>query len=148
MEQKQKEVTKSALRILRYNKIIEELNLEIERLQFYEKKGLLKVIQIMKKAINEETDWEKFESEFDTVHNTFFKYIQGKFPQLSRSEMKHLAYMKIGLSNQQIAKLMEVKVDSLRSLRYRIKKKLNLNNEIELRDYIESIENIEDTIGL
>jgi DNA-binding CsgD family transcriptional regulator len=143
LETKQKEITKSAMRIVRYNEILEEFNMEIEKLNYKEKKKLVKVINAMRKALDKETDWEHFETNFDSIHSNFFKAIQEKHSSLSQSEMKHLAYIRINLSSAEISRLMNIKIESLRTLRYRLKKKLNLNEDIDLRDFTTNIELIE-----
>jgi len=143
LENRQNEITKSAMRIVRYNEILEELNAEIDKLDYSDKKKLLKVVNIMKKALNKETDWERFQTSFDSIHSDFFKILQEKYSHLSRSDMKHLALIKLNLSSSEISRLMDVKIESLRSLRYRLKKKLNLNEDIDLRDFVDGIELID-----
>ncbi len=140
LEQKQREITKSALRILRYNEIMEEMNEEIDRLDYQEKKKLIRIINVMRRALDEETEWEKFETNFNLIQNDFFKIIKEKHPNLTRSEMRHMAYVRMNISSVQISKLMNVKIESLRTLRYRLKKKLNIGEELELIEYIETLE--------
>lgn len=50
--------------------------------------------------------------------------------------MKHLAYIKLNLSSTEISRLMDVKKESLRTLGHRLKKKLNINEDIDLRDFV------------
>jgi len=140
IEQKQREITKSAMRIARYNELLEDLNKEIESLDYKDKRNLAGVINKIRKAWNKETDWESFETKFDSVHGEFFKTLQNKFPNLSRTEMNHLAYIRMNLSTSEIASLMAVTKESLRSLRYRLKKKLNLTEDIDLRDFACNVE--------
>lgn len=143
LEHQQKEVTKSAMRIVRYNEVLENLNKEIEKLDYKDKKNLIGVINGIRKALDKETDWESFETKFDSVHSDFFKTIKVKFPNLTQGEMKHLAYIKINLSSAEISRLMDIKIESLRTLRHRLKKKLNLKEDIDLRDFTCNIELIE-----
>lgn len=143
IEHKQKEIAKSAMRIVRYNEVLDELNNEIEKLDYKDKKRLMGVLGKIRKAVSRETDWENFETKFDSIHNDFFKIIQSKFPDLTQSELKHLAYIRMNLSSTEISRLMDVKVESLRTLRYRLKKKLNLTEDIDLRDFTCNVEFIE-----
>jgi len=143
LEHKEKEITKSAMRIVRYNEILEDLNLEIEKLDYKDKKNLIGIINKIRKALNQETDWEIFETKFDTLHNDFFKTIHDRYPHLSNVELKHLAYIRMNLSSSEIANLMNVKMESLRSMRYRLKRKLELSEDIDLKDFICHIELIQ-----
>lgn len=140
LEHKRNEATKSAMRIVRYNETLEDINSEIEKLDYKDKKKLLGVIGKVRKALDKETDWENFETQFDSIHCDFFKTIQDRYQNLSQSELKHLAYIRMNLSSSEIARLMEVKKESLRTLRHRLKKKLNLNEDIDLRDFTLNIE--------
>jgi hypothetical protein len=140
LEHQQKEVTKSAMRIVRYNEILEDLNSQIEDLDYKEKKNLIGIIRSIRRALDKETDWENFETKFDSVNGDFFKIIQLKYPNLTQSELKHLAYIRMNLSSTEISKLMEVKKESLRTLRHRLKRKMNIKEDIDLRDFTLNIE--------
>lgn len=143
LEVKQNEIAKSAMRIVRYNEILENLNSEIDKLDYTDKKKLSKITSIMKNALDRETDWENFQTSFDSIHSDFFKTLQEKYAFLSAIEMKHLAYLKLNLSSTEISRLMDVKIESLRTLRYRLKKKLSLSEDIDLRDFVDNIELID-----
>ena len=135
LELREKEGKASWVRVRRYWKIIEELNEEIEKLEFQEKKKLINVINTMRKALNEETDHEIF----DSIQHNFYLLIQEKFSHLNQEEVRHLMYIRMNLKNEEIAKIMGLKIQSLRTIRYRLKKKLNLSEEIDLKEYIEEI---------
>lgn len=143
LEAKQNENTKSAMRIVRYSEILEELNTEIEKLDHGDKRKLAKVIGIIRQSLNKETDWEKFQTSFDSIHSDFFKTLKEKYSFLTQGEMKHLAYIRMNLSSAEISRLMEVKIESLRTLRHRLKKRLNINEDIDLRDFVDNIEIID-----
>lgn len=146
LEHKQKEITKSAMRIVRYNEILEDLNREIDKLDYKDKKNLVGVVNRIKKALDKETDWESFETKFDSVHSDFFKIVQKRYPNLTQNELKHLAYIRMNLSSTEISRLMDVQKDSLRVLRSRLKRKLNLKEDIDLRDFTCNIELLEGII--
>lgn len=79
LEVKQNEIAKSAMRIVRYNEILEKLNSEIDKLDYTDKKKLSKITSIMKNALDRETDWENFQTSFDSIHSDFFKTLQEKY---------------------------------------------------------------------
>src|SRR5690606_24320053 len=107
---------------------------------------LVGVVNRIKKALDKETDWESFETKFDSVHSDFFKIVQKRYPNLTQNELKHLAYIRMNLSSTEISRLMDVQKDSLRVLRSRLKKKLNLKEDIDLRDFTCNIELLEGII--
>ncbi|MGC1204059.1 MAG: hypothetical protein WA839_04120 [Flavobacteriaceae bacterium] len=68
----------------------------------------------------------------------FFNKVQEKFPQLTNSETVICYYLFIGFKNKEIAVFLNSSVRAIESKRYRITKKLGLN-DINLLDYIKNI---------
>ena len=94
---------------------------------------------VLKEHLNQERDWEYFKRLFEEVHKDFFKIIKQGCPEITESELRLCAYLKINLQNKEIAKLLNVTPDSLKTLRYRIRKKFNLEKDAVLEDYIRQL---------
>ncbi|MES2797217.1 MAG: tetratricopeptide repeat protein [Bacteroidota bacterium] len=84
-------------------------------------------------------DWDNFTSLFDKVYPEFFIRLKQKFPQLSLSEKKFIALSKLKLDNKEMAAMLGVGTDAIRQNRSRLKKKLNLDEEIFLEEIIDQI---------
>jgi DNA-binding CsgD family transcriptional regulator len=88
---------------------------------------------------NKKTD-ESFaatRAEFDSVRPEFFERLRVKSNDtLSRLDLKHCAYISIGLTNKEIAQRMGVAPKSILMSRYRIKIKLGLTKEEDLDEFI------------
>ena len=82
---------------------------------------------------------KKFEEQFDLVHNKFINKLRIKHPDLSVSELKMCTYLKMDLSSKEIAPLLNLSVRGVETLRYRLRKKLDLNREDNLIDYLNNI---------
>ncbi|MCU0440154.1 MAG: tetratricopeptide repeat protein [Raineya sp.] len=130
-------------------------NLTIKALQLHEKNEALigirhelekedkldkKVDKIIDHTINLEEDWEDFKKHFEEVHPLFFKYLQTNHHKLSQNDLKHCAYIRLGLDNKQIAHLMNVGTDSLKVSRTRLRKKLDLPMETDLFKFLSDIQ--------
>lgn len=139
LEKKHSEIANSSLRLNKYNEIIASIYEEIEKLDYLDKKKLQRVINIIRKVVDDEQDWENFKLSFDASQSDFFKHLNEKFKDLTKQEMKHLAYIRMRQSNSEIAKLLNVKMETLRTLRYRLKKKLSLGEEEDLISFIEAM---------
>jgi DNA-binding CsgD family transcriptional regulator len=81
-------------------------------------------------------DWEQFAFHFDQVHVNFLKRLRDQFPQLSSNDYKLCAYLRMNLSTKEIAPLMNISVRGVEASRYRLRKKLNLPNDVNLTDFI------------
>ncbi len=85
--------------------------------------------------INIDADWKDFQLHFQHVHPDFFKKISKEYPHLNDNDQRMMAYMKMQLGTKEIARLMGISAESVRKARYRLKKKLNLEQE-DLKGFV------------
>lgn len=135
---KKRELTNSTLSVTNKNEMIIELRNELNRLkQFstneYRTKRLL---DSSKKHINSNDNWKIFESNFNELHEDFFKSLISKFPKLTTKDLKLCAYIKIGLITKDIAPLLGISVRGVELQRYRLRKKLELNSSDSLSSFL------------
>ncbi|HLN52629.1 MAG TPA: hypothetical protein VK212_02905 [Lentimicrobium sp.] len=142
IEAKNKELTTSSLQLITKNEILGNVSGIAE--SYYKKKAVndecyIKLKSILKENLDQERDWEHFKRLFEEVHRDFFSNLKLNCPEITENELRLCAYLKINLQNKEIAKLLNVTPDSLKTLRYRIRKKLCLEKESILEDYIRGI---------
>jgi len=142
IEAKNKELTTSSLQLITKNDILNNISGITEN--FYKNKAVgeecyIKLKRVLKENLDQERDWGHFKRLFEDVHKDFFKNIKITCPEITESELRLCAYLKINLQNKEIAKLLNVTYESLKTLRYRIRKKFNLEKEVILEEYIRSI---------
>ncbi len=89
-------------------------------------KILQEIYQQIKNNTRIENDWESFKLHFEEVHPNFFISLHEKFPDLTLNNLKLCAYLKIGLTNKEIAVLLNIDPDSVKRSKIRLKKKLNI----------------------
>lgn len=80
--------------------------------------------------------WNEFLLIFSKVYPTFFKTIKDSYPDLTQHELKLCAMIKLNHSSLDMAKALNITVDSVRKARYRLYKKMNLNDDQEMVDLI------------
>lgn len=83
---------------------------------------------------------ERIENEFNLVHNNFIKNIRSRYPSLTTNELLLCAYIKMNLATKEIAPLMNMSVRGVETIRYRMRKKLNLEREESLTDFLNKFE--------
>lgn len=83
---------------------------------------------------------KRFEEQFDLVHNNFMTKLSEKHPTLTINEKKMCAYVKMDLSSKEIAPLMNLSYRGVETLRYRLRKKLNISREENLAEYLHTID--------
>lgn len=83
-----------------------------------------------------DNDWEYFELHFDKVYQNFISKLKNQFSDLSASDIRLAAYIRMGLSTKEIAELMNKTVRGIESGRYRLRQNLNLDTGDNLTDFL------------
>ncbi|MEZ5196572.1 MAG: tetratricopeptide repeat protein [Bacteroidales bacterium] len=94
------------------------------------------LVSAIKTQISESTDSDLFNQKFNLLHTNFFDKLKKTHPDLTKSELKFCAYLKLNLTGSQIAKIANVTTEAIRKTRHRIRKKINLSTKDSLEDYI------------
>ncbi len=84
-------------------------------------------------------DWKRFEENFDFVNSSFLKKLQARFPWISENEKRLCVYVVMDLMNKEIAPLMNISVRGVEMLRYRMRKKMELEREDDLQALLRGI---------
>lgn len=79
---------------------------------------------------------KRIEEQFDLVHNNFMKRLGEKHPDLSLNERMMCAYLKMNLSSKEIAPLLNISIRGVETIRYRLRKKFDLEREDNLIEYL------------
>ena len=80
--------------------------------------------------------WEQFESYFKKTHPSFFSNLLSEFSFLSPSEIKMSVLVRMQLSVKDIASLMYISEDSVKTARSRLRKKLKLDRSENLTMFL------------
>lgn len=122
------------------NKIKEEIVATQEELEPDRRaKNTRRIIKIINDELETADDWQRFSVYFDKAHNDFLKTLKETFPLLTPTDLKLCAYLRLNLSTKAIADLLNLSVRGVESSRYRLRKKLNLANEVSLADFFGSL---------
>jgi len=82
-------------------------------------------------------DWEHIKIHFEKVHPDFFSRLKSEFQGLTQNDLKLCAYSKLRFSSKEISRLLNINPRSVQVSRYRLKKKMNIPEDINFDDFIE-----------
>jgi DNA-binding CsgD family transcriptional regulator len=82
--------------------------------------------------MSNQDDWKVFETNFNDVHDNFFKTIKVDFPDLTPGDLKLAAYLKMNLSTKEIAPLLNISIRGVEYKRYRLRLKMGLDHDENL----------------
>ncbi|WP_372753474.1 LuxR C-terminal-related transcriptional regulator [Mariniflexile sp.] len=139
---KSKELANTALALVKKNETLQEIKKELATNKdgFVNQYAFKKILNKVDSSIGHKDEWKVFEFNFNQVHEDFFKSLKSKHQNLTPKDLKICAYVKMNLSNKEIAPLMNVSVRGLETHRYRLKKKLDLEDDISVSDYLINLE--------
>lgn len=103
------------------------------------KSGLEGIIEEIDSEISSDKDWKHIEPQLDITYNNFISKLREKHTDLTLSEIKIAAYVRMSLSTKEMAEYMHKTVRAIENDRHRLRKKLGLEASDSLRRYLSSI---------
>jgi len=85
-------------------------------------------------------NWKEFENHFEKVHPAFFSNLRKRFPDLTSNETELCVFIKLNMTTREIMAITYKTEEALKKARQRLKKKLGLNPEDSLYNFINEIE--------
>jgi ligand-binding sensor domain-containing protein len=99
-------------------------------------KNLKRIIKIIDLEVKPDQNWNQFEQLFNQIHENFLQRLKERYPELTNRDLKLCAYLRMNLNSKEIAPLLSLSVRGVEDLRYRVRKKMNLDTEMNLSDFI------------
>ena len=135
---KNKELATSVIKLIEKDAFIDQLkkklsngNGEINR---NEAKQILNSI-----SVNNLENWNEFETKFVSINKKFYTKLTKQFPGLTHNDQRLCALVKLNFSSKEIAKLLNMSNESVHTTRSRLRKKLNLSRDVNLKQFIAMI---------
>jgi DNA-binding CsgD family transcriptional regulator len=139
---KNKELANSTLHLIQKNRTLTSLRNDLGKLIKTAPSGSTEsqvannLIKKINKDLRNEKNWELFNNYFDEVHQDFINRLKEKYPDLTPKELRLCAYLRMNISSKEIAPLMNISVRGVEISRYRLRKKLQLDHDTNLAEFI------------
>lgn len=145
VEQKSAELLTQTSFIIQKNELILKIKDIID--DFYSKNKTAsltalyqKINALLNNNMDSEDDWKTFLIKFEEKHTGFFKKMKILYPQLTNSDLRLCACLKLNLETKEIASLMNLSVRAVENSRYRLRKKLNLKPSQNLNEFFLNVD--------
>lgn len=141
--EKNKELTSQTLFLARQNEAINQTYKKLvpfqRKLNVGDRKQFNQFMEALRATQNQEM-WKEFEMRFKDVHQDFYNQLQAKFPDLTSSDRRLCALLKLHLNTKEIAELTYQAPSSIEVARSRLRKKLGMEDRnVSLVAYLEGI---------
>ncbi|WP_430813518.1 tetratricopeptide repeat protein [Carboxylicivirga sp. RSCT41] len=143
LELKNKELTTNVMYLLKKNEFMNTISNRLldfkSRLKGDNRQTILEIVNELQTAADEEV-WEEFEIRFQQVHNDFFDNLKQVSPELSPSELKICAFLRLNMKTKEIAAITHLSIRTIEVTRSNIRKKLNLtHSDVNLISYLNEL---------
>jgi DNA-binding CsgD family transcriptional regulator/preprotein translocase subunit Sss1 len=151
LEFKNKQLTTHTLHLVQKNETMKELKNKISSICGESNgdinKSLQKLRNLVDYSFSLDDDWQQFRLYFEEVHTDFFNALKEQYPDLTPNELRLSALAKLNLSIKETATILGITPDSVKTARYRLRKKLDIETEENLTEFLMDIEkkNIEES---
>lgn len=124
------------------NELIEKIMAELETLKSKEGDDKKQTDEIIEKLRNTviltEDHWKEFQGLYGKVYQDFSDRLLTKAPDLTSAEMRYIMLDNLGLSSKDMARTLGVGHEAIRQTRFRLKKKLSLQENETLEDWMKT----------
>ena len=143
LQLKNKELIGKAMVEIHHTEIIEEILQDLKEVKRKAaKKETQKAIDYIAKRLKRDTSsniWEEFEMRFEQVHESFYKNLSNKHPDLTSRDKRLCALLKLNLTSKEIAQITGQSSKSVENARTRLRKKLDITHSAtDLSVYLSS----------
>jgi hypothetical protein len=138
---KSKELTNYTMQLVNKKKAFNDIQNDLKDLKALLKSSTSKrkLVEIFKKLHQHKIGEEYlkiYDVNFERIHHDFFKKLLKIDPKLSKRELRLCAFIKMNLTNKEIAPLLGISVRGVETARYRIRKKLNIEQDSRFSDFL------------
>ncbi|MGF1924067.1 MAG: triple tyrosine motif-containing protein [Bacteroidia bacterium] len=138
---KNRELANSAMSLVYKNELLQKISEEMTKLKDENGKKLSedqlrKIQKVIDDGMNDERDWNLFESSFNEAHESFFKKLKANHPDLVPNDLKLCAYLHMNMSSKELASLLNISLRGVEIRRYRLRKKLEVPHDKNLVEFL------------
>ncbi len=136
---KKKDLTDFGIEITRkrnYIKEVMEMLTLIKKKSFIESSDIEEIIKFTKAQLQIGQNFDYFNERIEDVNHQFTSKLKELYPTLTQGELHLSSLLRLKLSTKEIANIKNVSPDSVKVLRYRLRKKFNLSTTTSLPEFL------------
>ncbi|MFK5855295.1 MAG: tetratricopeptide repeat protein [Bacteroidota bacterium] len=140
---KSKQLSTHALHMMQKNTMLHEMQSDIKTLSkkasIDDKSDFKRINMQINQSLRSHKDWDVFKLYFEDVNKNFYEKLNEINPELTTNDHRLCALIKLNMNSKEMASVLNVAPNSIKSSRYRLKKKLGLDVEADLEEFIRGL---------
>lgn len=140
IENKNRKLSAKALYLSGKNQLIETIINDFVKVAKPSKNDtIMSHINALKEQLKSDDEWGNFITHFEEVNQNFLTNLKSRHALLTANDIRFICYVFMNLSTKEIAKLLNVTVESCRKRKERIAVKMNLPPDVKFYDYLTTL---------
>ena len=144
LETKRREYMNIALNISAQREFLQTIAVKLEEIQQLQDntltgKKLNDLVLTVKQKMTFSNEMEEFYAKTELIHKDFRSKLTASFPGLTEQDKRLTTLLRLNLSSKEISTLLGISAKSVEIARYRLRKKLNLNQGDSLTQYLQNL---------
>lgn len=142
--EKQNDLAQLAITVVEKNELLETLRKGLfdlaRRSDGSVRRGIEQLLEPLRAGTDDAGGWSSFEAQFQQVHQGFLRILADRYPDLTPTEMKVCALLRLGMPSKEIATVLHMSPRTVESHRYWIRKKLQISSARNLNAFLGGLE--------
>jgi tetratricopeptide (TPR) repeat protein len=139
---KNRELASYTMNFVQKSELMEEIKRNLQEIRPDEKEVSKKITglnKLIESSYQVDREWEDFKIKFENIHTDFFKNLKAHCPELTNGDLKLCALLKLNMNMKEAARILGISPESVKTARYRLRKKFELQQDDNLVDFILNI---------
>ena len=137
IELRNRQLSAKALYLSAHDRVMEEIVTYLSKYpDLVKDETFSKNLKTLKQQLNSEKEWESFTTHFEEVNQGILSNLKQKHPILNANDIRFISYIYMNLSTKEIASMLNITLEACRKRKERISKKMDLEGENSLYDYL------------
>lgn len=136
LDHKESQLSAITLQMLQKNELLGEIKTAIGEPQPISEQQLMKMVN---RHFDQNNNWEDFNLYFESINKNFYTRLKQVYPEITANDLKICALIKLNLSIKEMSSILNISPDSVKTARYRLRKKLQMGADENLTDFILSV---------
>ena len=133
---KKNDLTDAVTQLSQNQKWIKTLADKIKKIQLTQGRERANILETIEQEVSthlqENQSTQEFNQRVAQLSDEFYKKLEKEFPKLTKADIKLCAMIRLGIGNNEIAILQNINPSSVHQSRYRLKKKLNIEEDLDI----------------
>lgn len=126
--EKSKDLANNAVLIAKKRELLIEIQNKLNELRKnakndYTRTGILNIVRSIEANLNDEQQYQLFDTNLERVHQELFNELKRRHPSITNKELRICAFIKMELTNKEMASIFNISVRGVETARYRLRKK-------------------------